>query len=232
MRSGRQTRLPPEKRAERIRAVYDLLFRRYGEQHWWPGETPFEVAVGAILTQNTNWRNVERAIRNLKAGGLLTPRALHALSLEELQGHIRPAGYFRVKAKRLKHFLSLLVERYGGDLSRLFDLPPEELRWTLLSIHGIGPETADSILLYAAGLPSFVIDAYTRRIFSRLGVVETDEYEELRALFEASLPREVPLYNEYHALIVRLGKEVCKKRPRCGVCPLRNLCEAHLQGRV
>lgn len=208
-------------------AVHHQLHDRYGPQHWWPGETPFEVMVGAILTQNTAWSNVERAIANLKTAGALDGAALLALEDGALAGLIRPAGYFNVKARRLKALCAYLRDEGVLDaperLAGKADLP--ELRARLLAVHGIGEETADSILLYALGLPSFVVDAYTRRIFGRLGLLAGDEsYGTLRALFQEHLPRDPGLYNEYHALIVEHGKTACRPKPRCGECPLRASC--------
>lgn len=206
---------------------HDLLLARHGPQHWWPGETPFEVMVGAVLTQNTAWGNVEKAIARLKAADALACPAMLALADHELAELIRPAGYFNVKAKRLKALCAFLAERGVADaperLAGQGSLP--ELRRDLLAVHGIGEETADSILLYALGLPSFVVDAYTRRTFGRLGLLAGSErYGEIQRRFEARLPRDVRLYNEYHALIVRLGKEHCRPRPRCADCPLQALC--------
>ncbi len=181
--------------------------------------------MGAILTQNTNWQNVERAIKNLKERGLLEPHKLFSLPLEELAQLIRPAGYFRVKAKRLKNFLKLLVEEYQGSLERLFAAGPELARQKLLAVSGIGPETADSILLYAGGFPVFVVDAYTKRILLRHGLA-TEEmgYEELKELFEKNLPAQTELFNEYHALLVACGKTYCRpRRPSCEKCPLKDL---------
>lgn len=211
-------------RAELL-AIHDALLAAFGPQGWWPGETPFEVMVGAILTQNTNWRNVERAIANLRAAGALTPAAMLRLAPEALAELIRPAGYFRVKAARLGHLLEHLRRRHRGSVARLLHAPLPALREELLGISGIGPETADSILLYAAGLPSFVVDAYTKRVFSRHGLVPADAgYAEVQALFARALPADAPLFNEYHALIVRVGKECCRPRePRCGTCPLGSL---------
>lgn len=208
-------------RAELL-AIHDALLAAFGPQEWWPGETPFEVMVGAILTQNTNWRNVERAVANLRAAGALTPAAMSRLRPEALAELIRPAGYFRVKAARLGHLLEHLRRRHRGSVARLLHGPLPALREELLGISGIGPETADSILLYAAGLPSFVVDAYTKRVFSRHGLVPADAgYAEVQALFARALPADAPLFNEYHALIVRVGKECCRPRgPRCEDCPL------------
>ena len=206
-----------------LQEMFERLFKAFGPQNWWPGESPFEVCVGAILTQNTNWQNVERAIKNLKERGLLTPKALGEIPLEELAYLIRPAGYFRVKAKRLKSFVDFLLEQYQGDLKALFGEGLESARQKLLSVHGIGPETADSILLYAGGLPTFVIDAYTKRILLRHGLAtEESGYEDLRELFMKNLPQDPSLFNEYHALLVALGKNFCRpKKPRCENCPLQ-----------
>jgi endonuclease-3 related protein len=210
------------KRKLRIRETYSILYRRFGPQHWWPGDTPFEITVGAILTQNTNWGNVERAIANLKMARVLSPRKLYALPEKKLAGLIRPSGYFNVKAKRLRAFLSLLCGKYRGSLKRLFRLPLAELRAELLSVNGIGEETADSIILYAAEKPTFVVDAYTRRILSRHGLCRPKAgYAEVKEVFESQLEPDVEIFNEYHALLVRLGKELCRSRnPLCVQCPL------------
>lgn len=210
-----------------LHAVYTRLYDHYGPQHWWPAETPFEVIVGAILTQNTAWRNVERALVRLKERGLLSPAAMSAADLDVLEDTIRLAGYFRAKARTLRGVLALLHERYGGDLNRMLAEPGATLRVQLLRVRGIGPETADSILLYAAGRPVFVIDAYTRRMLSRTGLAPAERlsYQELQDLFHRQLPPNPDLFGEYHALIVALGKDCChKQKPRCGACPLRELC--------
>ena len=205
--------------------IYNRLFDRYGPQRWWPADGPFEVVVGAILTQSAAWTNVEQAISNLKTANALTPEALHDLPLDRLAQLIRPSGYFNAKALKLKSFVERLDRKYGGDLNRLFTLDTASLRQELLSIHGVGEETADSILLYAARRPSFVIDAYTRRITSRLGLAPSkDSYGDFQALFAQNLPRDERLFNEYHALLVRHGKEVCRKTPDCPRCCLRTLC--------
>jgi len=185
------------------------------------------VVAGAILTQSAAWGNVEKALGNLRAAGALSPEGLHALGEGEIAALVRPSGYYNAKARKLKAFVEMLCERFGGDLGRLLALPADELRQVLLATHGIGPETADSIVLYAAGQPSFVIDAYTRRIFSRLGIAPSgDGYDAWRALFMESLPADARLLKEYHALIVRLGKDACRKRePRCGGCVLASVCE-------
>lgn len=206
--------------------VYKQLFARYGPQHWWPAETSFEVIVGAILTQSVNWQNVERAIANLKQHNALTSDRLYKLSEEELAELIRPAGYFRQKAKKLKAFINHLYIEHNGDLSRMLVQPMKKLRAELLSIWGIGPETADSILLYAAQKPIFVVDAYTKRIFSRMGLVSSGiSYDELQRFCMAQLPKSVKLFNEYHALLVHHGKEVCRSKPRCLRCVLARECQ-------
>jgi endonuclease-3 related protein len=195
---------------------YDALFRAYGPQHWWPGRTRFEVIVGAILTQNTSWSNVERAIAGLRREKLLSPEAIEQLPLRHLYRLIRPSGYFRQKARKLKAFVEFLRRRYDGSLSKMFATSTGELREQLLGVHGIGPETADSILLYGGGHPVFVVDAYARRILERHNLGDGKQsYEEIRGLFEASLPMSAPLFNEYHALIVHTGKHFCRKREAC-----------------
>jgi endonuclease-3 related protein len=206
-----------------LEAYYRALLRRFGPRGWWPAETPFEVMVGAILTQNTAWTNVEKAILNLKALGLLDPRRLQEVDAATLAAALRPAGYYNVKAKRLKSFIDWFMARAGGDAEKLRGADPTGLREELLEVRGIGRETADSILLYALGVPVFVVDAYTHRVLSRHGLVpeEGATYEEMQELFEKALPRDVKLYNEFHALIVTVGKEFCRPRPRCDTCPLR-----------
>jgi endonuclease III related protein len=201
---------------------YDALFRAHGPQNWWPGRTRFEVIVGAILTQNTSWRNVERAIGALRREKLLTVAGIEKVETARLAELIRSSGYFRQKARKLKEFVRFLRERYEGSLNKMFAAPTERLREELLAVHGIGPETADSILLYAGGHRVFVVDAYTRRILERHGLVDgRATYEEIRALFERSLPEDVKVYNEYHALIVQTGKTFCrKKEAECGKCAL------------
>jgi endonuclease-3 related protein len=209
---------------KQLTEIYDLLFERFGAQHWWPGETQFEIMTGAILTQNTNWTNVEKAIGNLKRAGLLEPKRIYQFDTSKLAELIRPAGYYNIKAKRLKNFLAWLFNEYGGQLKDLDDVPTEILRGQLLSITGIGPETADSILLYALDRPVFVVDAYTARIATRHHLIDSGaDYEQLRELFQSNLPEDVRLFNEYHALLVRVGKEFCRPRPNCGDCPLNHL---------
>jgi endonuclease-3 related protein len=210
---------------ERLLDVYDRLYAAYGPQHWWPGDSAFEVIVGAILTQSAAWTNVEKALNNLKVAGALSPEAIDELPQGELARLVRPSGYYNAKARKLKAFVTLLDRGYGGDFETMLTAPTEELREALLSTHGLGPETADSILLYAAGRPVFVIDAYTRRTFSRLGFApERDTYDGWQGLFVESLPLSAPLFNEYHALIVRLGKGACRKQPLCRDCPLSSIC--------
>ena len=205
--------------------IYDRLHTAYGPQHWWPGDSAFEIIAGAILTQSAAWANVERALANLKAAGALSPEGIAEISVRELAELIRPSGYYNAKARKLKAFVRIVDECAGGDLERLLALPTAELRALLLATYGIGPETADSILLYAAGRPVFVIDAYTRRTFSRLGLApEMDSYDGWRSLFSESLPPDAETFNEYHALIVRHGKQVCRKRPLCHACPLSAIC--------
>jgi len=213
---------------DKLRAFYDAMLGALGPQGWWPAETPFEVVVGAVLTQNTNWKNVERAIANLKREGLMDPQALDEVDAERLGTVIRPAGYFRVKARRLKNLMHRLADRFGGDLDALFALSTSALRETLLEVSGIGPETADSIVLYAAGRPVFVVDAYTARILYRHGLIEGDAtYDDLQSLFQGALADDADLFGEYHALLVAVGKDWCKKRaPRCAGCPLGPLLEA------
>ncbi|NUO08204.1 MAG: endonuclease III domain-containing protein [Candidatus Brocadia sp.] len=210
-------------KAKTILKIYRKMFDALGPQRWWPGETPFEVVIGAILTQNTNWSNVEKAIRNLKAAGRLSPEGIHELNVTELAQLIRPSGFFNVKARRVKTFINWLFSRYEGSLSKMFAQDLAILRDDLLSVKGIGPETADSILLYAGNFPTFVVDAYTHRIFSRHGFIpEESTYDEMKSFFEGNLPKDVKLYNEYHALLVNIGKMFCKPKKICEPCPLRD----------
>jgi endonuclease-3 related protein len=205
--------------------IYDRLYAAYGPQHWWPGDSTFEIIAGAILTQSAAWANVERALANLKAASALCPEGIAAMTEGELAEVIRPSGYYNAKARKLKAFVNLLGDNFDGDLKQLLSVPAAELRSLLMATHGIGPETADSILLYAAGRPVFVIDAYTRRTFSRLGLApEVNGYDGWQTLFGDSLPADAEMFNEYHALIVRHGKQVCRKRPLCHACPLSEIC--------
>ena len=210
--------------------IYHRLYQTFGRQQWWPGDTPFEVAVGAILTQNTNWSNVEKAIANLKKHRVLSAKAIHEMPAERLSELIRPAGYFNIKAARLKSFINFLMNSYNGRIQKMKDEDTNSLRGRLLQINGVGPETADSILLYAVGKPVFVIDAYTKRVFSRHGIMEHDKpYAEFQDLFHSALKQDTEMFNEYHALLVRVGKTYCKrKKPLCDVCPLKNLLSIRL----
>jgi endonuclease-3 related protein len=221
-----------EDRRALLLKVFDRLYSTFGPQHWWPVDgryqggpqdinAAFEVMVGAILTQNTAWTNVEKALENLRSADCLTPETLRKVSTKRLARLLRPSGYFNVKARRVKSFINFLVQQFGGDVRRMLKEDPALLRQKLLSVKGIGPESADSILLYAGGLPWFVVDAYTRRIFSRHGLVaDRVSYEDLQDFFMRDLPRDTRLYNEYHALMVKLGKETCRKKPLCEQCPL------------
>jgi endonuclease-3 related protein len=210
----------------RLPEIFDRLVAHFGPLHWWPAESPFEVVVGAFLTQNTAWRNVEQAIANLRQASALEPGSLLALPRPRLETLIRPAGFFRQKAERLQLFTGILFSRHDGDLAAMLDGDLARVRGALLSLKGVGPETADAILLYAGERPSFVVDAYTRRLFTRLGLLEGGEgYESIRALFMDNLPHEVDLFNEYHALIVEECKTFCRKRaPSCAPCPLLACC--------
>ncbi len=214
---------------KQLKAIYRVLYRAYGPQHWWPADTPFEVMVGAVLTQNTAWANVEKAIANLKRERLLTtPSRMNSVAPEKLASLIRPSGHFNIKTKRLRHLLTFIDTQYSGSLKRMFAADSALLREQMLTVNGIGPETADSILLYAGDKPFFVVDSYTRRVFSRQGLIaDNSDYHTVQGLFMDNLPRDARFYNEYHALIVRIGKEHCKKtRPLCSDCPLR--CERAL----
>ena len=209
---------------EILETIYARLAAHYGPTHWWPGDSAFEIAVGAVLTQNAAWTNVEKAIANLKQAGLLTPQAILACSGPVLEEALRPSGYFRVKAQRLRSFCAFLVKRYDGDMARMAERPLDTLRPELLGVKGIGPETADDILLYACEKPVFVVDAYTRRILARHGLAPTDIfYEDLRALFEDHLDPDVAMFKEYHGLIVYAGKHFCRRTPKCEGCPLEAL---------
>ena len=217
--------LPVASHRRRLTAIYDCLLAAYGPQSWWPGAGGFETIVGAILTQSAAWPNVERALERLRAADALSPAAILALEEPALAELVRPSGYFNAKARKLIAFCEMLSRDFSGDLTRLLSLPAETLRAKLLDTYGIGPETADDIVLYAASAPTFVIDAYTRRIFSRLGIApERDDYESWRSLFMSALPPDVALFNEYHALIVRHAKVSCAKRPTCCACVLREDC--------
>ncbi len=214
-----------------LNEIYERLLKAYGPQHWWPAETTLEVMVGAVLTQNTNWLGVERAITNLKRSGLLAVDRLHGVATDKLARIIRPSGYFNLKARRLKNLIALVVEDYSSDLEAMGWEDTYKLRKALLAVKGVGPETADSILLYAFSRPVFVIDSYTRRVLSRHGLVEpTVDYTELQALFLQDLPLDASMFNEYHALLVNVGKSHCKRRPICQGCPLEPLLPAGMPG--
>ncbi len=210
--------------SEQLTEIYELLFDSFGPQHWWPGQTQFEIITGAILTQNTNWANVEKAIANLKSADCLSTEKLYHLDVSELAEYIRPAGYYNIKAKRLKNFINWLFDYYDGQLTNLETVDTGQLRAELLAVNGVGYETADSILLYAFERPVFVVDAYTARIAFRHQLIEPDaNYEQLRELFQSNLTEDTQLFNEYHALLVRVGKEFCKPKARCPGCPLEEL---------
>ncbi len=206
---------------ELLQSIYDLLLKAFGSQYWWPGETPFEIMVGAILTQNTNWGNVEKAIQNLKDQKTLSVDAIYRMPPEELAVLIKPSGFFNVKANRLKNFVSFLVKEYAGDLKAMAREETFTLRAKMLEVNGVGPETVDSILLYALGKPVFVIDAYTKRVLFRHKVIALkDTYADVQKLFMANLKEDPMIFNEYHALFVKLAKDFCRVKPRCEGCPL------------
>lgn len=211
--------------------LYTRLLESFGPQGWWPGDGAFEMIAGAVLTQNTAWINVEKAINALKQAGLLEPAAMADADEQVLAGLIRPAGYYRQKAGRLKSFADWVMETWDGDLAKMFETPTLALRRHLLGRSGIGPETADSIILYAGGKPVFVIDGYTRRIVGRIGLTKLDGYHDLQMFFERNLPVDVELYKEYHALLVELGKRYCLAdlaKAKCGTCPIGDDCENHI----
>lgn len=204
-----------------VMRLYRAMLDHFGPQGWWPGDGPLEIVIGAVLTQNTNWVNVERAIANLRDADLIDVEKLVEIAAERLAECIRPAGYFNVKAKRLKNLMAFLWREYGGDLARLFDQSVDDLREQLLAVNGVGLETADDIVLYAAEKPTFVVDAYTYRIMVRHHLVgEDDDAMTIKEFFESNLPEDVDLFKEYHALIVATGKHFCRKNARCPGCPL------------
>ena len=206
----------------RLLKIYDLLLEHFGPQSWWPGETKLEICVGAILTQNAAWSNVEKAILSLKKENYMELGRLKEIKTKKLASLIKSSGYFNVKAERLKSFINYFANRHRGNFNNLFKGKLEDIRHSLLSVNGIGPETADSMLLYAGEIPVFVVDAYTKRIFSRLKLTDKNAtYDELQSFFMKNLPGKTTLYNEYHALIVMLGKYYCKPKPVCGSCPLK-----------
>lgn len=207
---------------QKLTGMFDRMLNHFGPQHWWPGDTEFEMMVGAILTQNTSWKNVEKAINNLKKKGILSVEGLHKIQLPLLAEEIRPAGYFNIKAARLKNLVNFIKENYSGDISLFMSEETGKLREGLMSVKGVGPETADSIVLYAANRPVFVIDAYTFRILNRHGIIEGQTaYYELQDLFMDNLPEDAGLFNEFHALIVKTAKEFCRGKPLCDSCPLK-----------
>ncbi|MFO8057265.1 MAG: endonuclease III domain-containing protein [bacterium] len=215
---------PASQTTKELLHIYELLYNHFGPLHWWPADTPFEVMVGAILTQNTSWKNVEKAIANLKEQGKLSPEKIKRSRRQTLARLIRPSGYFNQKAERLQDFADYFVRNYRGDWRRMAKRETAELRRELLALRGIGPETADSILLYALYKTVFVVDAYTRRAFSRLGHIPPDAgYETTQKFFVDHLPADQKLYNEFHAQVVYLGKDYCRPRPKCDLCPLATL---------
>jgi endonuclease-3 related protein len=210
----------------RAQDVYERLLEHYGPQHWWPAETSFEAIVGALLMQQTSWRNVEVAIRNLKRAGLLEVRALAGASVPVIRRHVRVAGLYATKPARVRAFCRHLLDRSDGDLARYFGRPTDVVRADLLAQDGVGPETADSILLYAGGHPVFVVDAYTERIGRRIGLFRTAEYAAIQRFFEGRVPRDLATYQEYHALLVRHAKTLCRRtNPACAECPIQSLCD-------
>ena len=211
------------RRLPSLTELYDAMFDQLGPQHWWPGELPIEVPVGAVLVQNTAWRNVVKAISQLKAHDLLDIQALHEVSPQRLETLLQPSGYYRIKTKRLKNLMRFLVEVHGGSLDSLYALDIDEARGQLLSVNGIGPETADCILLYGGEMPRFVVDAYTRRILLRHDWIDPPaKYHNMQQLFERRLPADAQLFNEFHALIVAVGNQHCRATPRCEGCPLQD----------
>jgi endonuclease-3 related protein len=217
--------LKDKKISRSLLIIYDLLYAEFGPRHWWPGDTKLEVIIGAILTQNTAWVNVEKAIGNLKKEKVLSVNKLCSITEKKLAGLIRSSGYYNVKANRIKNFLKFLNTCCSGSINKMFSLGLYQLREKLLAVKGIGSETADSIILYAGNKPIFVVDAYTKRVFSRHGFIsEEAEYKEIQSLFMDNIPEDIILFNEFHALIVELGKSICKsKQPLCSKCPIRNV---------
>ncbi len=216
-----------QKQAKALLEIYRRLRRRFGHRHWWPGDTPLEIMIGAILTQNTAWTNVEKAIANLAGAGVLDDAGkMLAMPDARLAALLRPSGYFNIKTQRLKHFFGFFLGSFGGSVEKMRAEPADGMRQKLLAVKGIGPETADSILLYALNKRVFVVDAYTRRIFSRIGMIAPDaDYQGMQEFFTRRLPRRIALFNDYHAQIVQLGKDFCRSRnPRCGPCPLTSGC--------
>lgn len=216
--------MPPLPARRKLQKIYKLLFDFFGPRHWWPGDTPLEIIIGAILTQNTSWGNVEKAIGNLKKHKLLSARKLYCIKTGRLAEIIRPAGFYNLKARRLKNFINFLFSRYQGNLNLMFRRKIGCLRRELLGVNGLGPETVDSILLYAGSKAVFVVDAYTKRILSRHHLMPMDaEYSRVQEYFMKNIPKRVKLFNQYHALFVQLGKDFCRKKPLCRTCPLSKL---------
>lgn len=209
----------------KVMQVYRLLSDHFGPTDWWPAESKFEMMIGALLMSQTSWRNVERAIRNLKERGMLSPAGIAKTRLETLTRLVRPAGLYRSKPRRLREFSRHILNETGGDVDAFLRRDPRMLREELLSMEGVGAETADSILLYAAGARVFVVDAYTRRIAKRVGLFILDDYARVQAFFQKNVSGGVEVYREYHALVVLLAKEICRPRPRCDVCPLAGICD-------
>ncbi|ENN95870.1 endonuclease III [Methanocaldococcus villosus KIN24-T80] len=208
-----------------IYKIYKLLLNHYGYQNWWPAESRYEVVVGVILTQNTSWKNVEKAIKNLKAKNLLDEEKILNISMNELKELIKPAGFYNIKSERLKEITSFIVNNYGSTENMYLSKEPMKvLREKLLNVKGIGKESADSILLYALDRPSFVVDTYTKRLFNRLGILNSEDYEYIKRIFEENIPKDLKVYKEYHALIVEHCKTVCKKKPKCNKCFLKDIC--------
>jgi len=213
-----------KRKSKKLLKIYQKLYNAIGPRHWWPGDSPFEVIIGAILTQNTSWKNVETAIKALKEYNLLDPVRLLKVDEGILANTIKSSGFFNIKTKRIKHFIRFLFENYQGSLEKMFSENLTPLREKLLKINGIGPETADSILLYAGGKPIFVVDAYTRKILLRHNLIsKAAGYSETQALFMENLEKDVRMFNEYHALLVYVGKYFCKRIPGCENCPMRGL---------
>ena len=213
-----------KRKRTQLLVIYRTLYDSLGPQHWWPADSPFEVIIGAILTQNTSWNNVEKALKNLKEKELLDPQKLYDVREGLLARTIKPSGFFNIKAKRVKHFMQFLFEGYRGSIEKMFEKDLLSLREELLTVNGMGPETVDSILLYAGRKPVFVVDAYTKRIFTRHKLVPEDaRYGEVQGLFMDNLEHDVPMFNEYHALLVNVGKNYCKSKPRCEQCPLNGV---------
>lgn len=216
--------MSPQTQRKILQVLYERLYRSIGPLHWWPADSPFEVIIGAILTQNTAWTNVEKAVQALKEKNLLHPRRLYTIREKTLAEAIRSSGFFNLKAQRIRSFLRFFFKQYRGDMGRMFSEETGILREQMLQINGLGPETVDSILLYAGGKPVFVVDAYTRRILFRHGLIsENASYEEIQKLFMENLEGDARLFNEYHALLVHVGKHFCKPRQKCGSCPLKGL---------